>query len=109
MDFERGDYSQVTQTALAAPGGAIQALFTVDLHDGFGPRKGSVRVDVWGPMAFSVSGSNLPIGIADSENATMLAVIHSFTQNQQMMAQMRRERSPACRRTRRAPMHKVPP
>jgi len=84
------DYSQVTQTSIGGQGRAIQALFTVDLHDGAGPRKGSVRVDYWAPTAFSVSGSNLPIGIAESENATMLAVIRSFTQNEQMMAQMRR-------------------
>lgn len=82
-------YSQVTQSTIPVQGRAIQALFTVDLNDGFGPRKGSVRVDAWGPNAFSVSGSNLPLGIADSEGATMLAVIHSYTQNERMMAQMR--------------------
>jgi hypothetical protein len=87
--LKAAEYSQVTQTNIPGPGHAIQALFTVDLKDGVGPRKGSVRVDYWGPAAFSVSGSNLPIGIADSENATMLAVIHSYTQNEQMMAQMR--------------------
>jgi hypothetical protein len=54
-----------------------------------GPRKGSARVDAWGANAFSVSGSNLPVGIAESEGPTMLAVIHSYTQNEQMMAQMR--------------------
>jgi hypothetical protein len=82
-------YSQVTQTNIAGQGRAIQALFTVDLNDGLGPRKGSARVDAWGANAFSVSGSNLPVGIAESEGPTMLAVIHSYTQNEQMMAQMR--------------------
>jgi len=83
------NYSQVTQTNIAGQGRAIQALFTVDLNDGLGPRKGSARVDAWGANAFSVSGSNLPVGIAESEGPTMLAVIHSYTQNEQMMAQMR--------------------
>lgn len=87
--LQAAEYSQVTQTNIAGQGRAVQALFTVDLNDGKGPRKGSVRVDAWGPNAFSVSGSNLPIGIAETENATMLAVIRSFTQNEQMMAQMR--------------------
>jgi hypothetical protein len=82
-------YSNVTQTTIAAPTRAIQALFTVDLNDGSGPRKGSVRVDAWGPNAFSVSGSHIPVGIAEEEGPTMLAIIHSFTQNEQMMAQMR--------------------
>lgn len=82
-------YSNITQTNIAGQGRAIQALFTVDLNDGLGPRKGSVRVDAWGPNAFSVSGSNIPVGLADDEGPTMLAIIHSYTQNEQMMARMR--------------------
>jgi hypothetical protein len=82
-------YSNVTQTNIAGLGRASQALFTVDLNDGLGPRKGSARVDAWGPNAFSVSGSNIPVGIAEQEGPTMLAIIHSYTQNEQMMAQMR--------------------
>jgi hypothetical protein len=87
--LQAAHYSQVTQTNIAGQGRATQTLFTVDLNDGLGPRKGSVRVDAWGPNAFSVSGSNLPVGIAESEGATMLAIIHSYTQNERMMAQMR--------------------
>jgi hypothetical protein len=60
----------------------------VDLHDGAGPRKGSARVDSWGPRAFGVSGSNIPERFADEENATMMAVIQSYKQNTQMMAQL---------------------
>jgi hypothetical protein len=82
-------YSNVTQTNIAGQGRAIQALFTVDLNDGLGPRKGSVRVDSFGPNAFSVSGSNIPVGIAQEEGATMLAIIHSYTQNEAMMTQLR--------------------
>jgi len=78
-------YTAVTKTNIS--GQAIQALFTVDLHDGIGPRKGSVRVDSWGPRAFGVSGSNIPVRFADEENATMMAVIHSYKQNTQMIAQ----------------------
>jgi negative regulator of sigma E activity len=47
-----------------------------------------VRVDSWGPRAFSVSGSNIPERFADEENATMMAVIRSYKQNTQMIAQM---------------------
>jgi hypothetical protein len=79
-------YTAVTKTNIS--GQAIQALFTVDLHDGIGPRKGSVRVDSWGPRALSVSGSNIPERIADEENATMMAVIQSYKQNAQMIAQL---------------------
>jgi hypothetical protein len=88
--FRAATYSNVTQTTIAGQARAIQALFTVDLNDGLGPRKGSVRVDAWGPNAFSVSGSNIPVGIAEEEGPTMLAIIHSYTQNEQMMANMRK-------------------
>jgi hypothetical protein len=79
-------YTAITKTNISPQ--AVQALFTVDLHDGAGPRKGSVRVDSWGPRAFSVSGSNIPQRFADEENATMMAVIQSYKQNAQMMAQL---------------------
>jgi hypothetical protein len=79
-------YTAITKTTISAQ--AVQALFTVDLNDGIGPRKGSVRVDTWGPGAFSVSGSNIPERLADEENATMMAVIHSYRPNAQMMAQL---------------------
>jgi hypothetical protein len=87
--LKAANYSQVTQTNIPVQGRATQTLFTVDLNDGLGPRKGSVRVDAWGPNAFSVSGSNLPVGVAESEGATLLAIIRSYTQNERMMAQMR--------------------
>jgi hypothetical protein len=79
-------YTGIAKTTISPQ--AVQVLFTVDLHDGVGPRKGSVRVDSWGPRAFSVSGSNIPERFADEENATMLAVIRSYKQNTQMIAQM---------------------
>jgi hypothetical protein len=79
-------YTGINATTISPK--AVQVLFTVDLHDGVGPRKGSVRVDSWGPRAFSVSGSNIPERFADEENATMMAVIRSYKQNTQMIAQM---------------------
>jgi hypothetical protein len=79
-------YTGITKTAISPK--AVQVLFTADLHDGVGPRKGSVRVDSWGPRAFSVSGSNIPERFAEEENATMMAVIQSYKQNTQMIAQM---------------------
>jgi hypothetical protein len=79
-------YAAITKTNIS--GQAVQAVFTVDLHDGAGPRRGSVRVDSWGPRAFGVSGSNIPERFADEENATMMAVIQSYKQNTQMIAQL---------------------
>ena len=61
--------------------------------DGIGRRKGSVRLGLWGPRAMSVDGSNIPERFADEENATLLAVIRSYRQNEHMMAQLRQMRS----------------
>jgi hypothetical protein len=80
-------YKLTSQTSV--PGNAIQVLYTVDLHDGIGLRRGSARLGLWGPRAMSVNGSNLPEKVADAENDTLLAVIRSFQQNEQMMAQLR--------------------
>jgi hypothetical protein len=85
--LEPATYSAVNKVNL--PGQAVQATYTVDLHDGVGPRKGSVRVGWWGPRAMSIDGSNIPERYADEENATMLAVIRSYRQNEPMMAQLR--------------------
>jgi hypothetical protein len=71
------------------PGNAIQVMYNVDLNDGVGLRKGSVRLGLWGPGAMSVDGSNIPARFADEENPTLLAVIRSYKQNEQMMAQQR--------------------
>jgi hypothetical protein len=71
------------------PGNAIQVMYKVDLHDGIGPRRGSVRLGLWGPRAMSVDGSNIPERFADAENETLLAVIRSYRQNEAMMAQLR--------------------
>jgi hypothetical protein len=79
-------YTAVNKTNLSAR--AVTATFMVDLNDGVGPRKGSVRVDSWGPTAFSINGSNIPVRFADEEAATMSAVIQSFQQNAQMMGQL---------------------
>ena len=73
----------------AVPGNAIQVMYNVDLHDGVGLRKGSARLGRWGPQAMSVDASNIPARFADEENATLLAVIRSYQQNEQMMAQQR--------------------
>lgn len=80
-------YSVTNQTSV--PGNAIQVLYKVDLHDGIGMRRGSVRLGLWGPQAMSVDGSNLPEKVADEENDTLLAVIRSYQQNQAMMGQLR--------------------
>ncbi len=85
--LQPGTYTVIDRTNV--PGNAIQVMFKADLHDGVGPRRGSVRLGLWGPRAMSVDGSNIPERFADEENATLLAVIRSYRQNEQMMAQLR--------------------
>ncbi len=80
-------YTMTSKTTV--PGNAIQVMYNVDLHDGVGLRKGSARLGLWGPQAMSVDASNIPARFADEENATLLAVIRSYQQNDQMMAQQR--------------------
>jgi hypothetical protein len=82
-----GTYTGISKTNLSPQ--AIQVTFHVDFNDGKGPRRGSVRLDSWGPRAMAVNGSNIPERFADEENPTMNAVIGSFRQNEQMMAQLR--------------------
>jgi hypothetical protein len=82
-----GTYTGINKTNLSPQ--ALQATFHVDFSDGVGPRRGSVRLDSWGPRAMAVNGSNIPERFADEENTTMNAVIASFRQNEQMMAQLR--------------------
>lgn len=82
-----GTYTGVTKTPLSPQ--AVQVTFHVDFNDGVGPRRGSVRLDSWGPRAMAVNGSNIPERFADEENPTMNAVIASFRQNEQTMAQLR--------------------
>ena len=85
--LQSGTYNVTSK--MNVPGNAIQVMYNVDLNDGIGPRRGSVRLGLWGPRAMSVDGSNIPERFADQENATMLAVIRSYRQNEQMMAQQR--------------------
>jgi hypothetical protein len=74
------------------PGGpAVQAIFTVDFHDGVGPRKGSARIGAiitrGSPMwALSVTMTNIPAPYADAEQATMLAAIRSYSQDKAVIA-----------------------
>ena len=70
------------------PGNAIQVIFKLDLNDGIGIRRGSVRLGRWGPQAMSVDGSNIPERLAQQENATLLAVIHSYQPNARVMGQL---------------------
>ena len=83
----QGTYSGINRKAVSAQ--AVQVTFHVDFNDGIGPRRGSVRLDSWGPRAMAVNGSNIPEHLADEENSTMNAVIASFRQNEQMMAGLR--------------------
>jgi hypothetical protein len=69
----------------------VQLIFEVDLHDGKGPRKGSARVgtmhvrglDTW---AMTVSSSNVPSALAQAEDATLKAIIRSYSQDGKVIA-----------------------
>jgi len=79
-------YTVLERTTL--PGNAIQVILKVDLNDGVGPRRGSLRLGRWGAQAMSVDGSNLPERLVERESATLLAVIHSYQPNRQVMGQL---------------------
>jgi hypothetical protein len=79
-------YTVLERTNL--PGNAIQVILKLDLSDGVGPRRGSIRLGRWGAQAMSVDGSNLPERLVERENATLLAVIRSYQPNRQAMAQL---------------------
>jgi hypothetical protein len=69
----------------------IQAILEVDLHDGKGPRSGSVRIGAMATRgvptwAMTVSGSNLPKTVADAEAPTMMAILHSYSQDGRVIA-----------------------
>ena len=69
----------------------IQAIYEVDLHDGRGPRKGSARIGAMATRglptwAMTVSGSNAPKTVADAEAPTILAVVHSYSQDAKVIA-----------------------
>jgi hypothetical protein len=69
----------------------VQLIFEVDLHDGKGLRKGSARVgamhvrglDTW---AMTVSSSNVPGALAQTEDATLKAIIRSYSQDGKVIA-----------------------
>lgn len=82
----RATYTVLEKTVL--PGNAVQVIFKLDLHDGIGPRRGSIRLGRWGAQAMSVDGSNIPERLAEQENATLMAVIHSYQPNSQVMGQL---------------------
>jgi len=79
-------YTVLERTNL--PGNAIQVIFKLDLNDGVGPRRGSIRLGRWGAQAMSVDGSNLPERLAERESGVLLAVIHSYQPNRQVMGQL---------------------
>jgi hypothetical protein len=72
-------------SSTALGGGAVQVAFDSDLHDGFGARAATARLQelggAGGTWALSFSNSSLPKTIAAAENATLLAVIQSASQD----------------------------
>jgi hypothetical protein len=85
----QGTFNLISSRNLGADGGPvapIEAIFNVDFHDDMGPRKGSARIGVmWikgsPTWAMTVSMSYLPEKNAEKENATLMAVIHSYSQD----------------------------
>jgi hypothetical protein len=90
----QGTYKLISSKNLPSDGGAaapVQAIFTVDMHDGVGPRKGSARIGVMAlrgapTWAMTVSTSNIPVKYADAEEATLMAVIRSYSQDANVIA-----------------------
>jgi hypothetical protein len=68
----------------------LVVLFTVDLHDGMGLRNGSGRLDLMGSAgatwALGYSMSNIPQKYADSEAATLKAVVASYRRNESVIS-----------------------
>jgi hypothetical protein len=81
-------YNLTSATPQAGPGQIrpLAVLFTVDLHDGMGLRNGSGRLDLMGSAgatwALGFSMSNIPQKYADSEAATLKAVVASYRRNE---------------------------
>jgi hypothetical protein len=80
---------QLTKS-IPQPGGAIEAHFDVDLHDGFGPRVATARINELGgrgaaTYAMGISGSSLPKTVAAAETATLMAIIRSASQDQNVV------------------------
>ncbi|HEX7558667.1 MAG TPA: hypothetical protein VF386_05690, partial [Usitatibacter sp.] len=69
----------------------VQVIFEVDFHDGKGSRKGSARIgamhvrglDTW---AMTISTSNIPSRLAAAEDATMKAILRSYSQDGRVIA-----------------------
>jgi hypothetical protein len=69
----------------------VQAILEVDLHDGKGLRSGSVRIGAMAPRgaptwAMTVSGSNVPKTVGDAEASTVMAIVHSYSQDARVIA-----------------------
>jgi len=72
------------------PPRALEAIFELDLHDGKGMRKGSVRLDpVFTPgvptWALSVTGSNAPETVFATANPVMMAMYKTYSQDRNII------------------------
>jgi predicted GNAT family acetyltransferase len=85
-------YNLISATPQAGPGQIrpLVVLFTVDLQDGMGLRNGSGRLDLLGSSgatwALAFSMSNIPQKYADSEAATLKAVVASYRRNESVIS-----------------------
>ena len=89
-----GTFNKISERNLPSSNTEVQvleAIYTVDFHDGKGLRKGSARVGAivtrglpsW---AMTVSATNVPVPLAEEEASTMTAVIASYHQNNSVIA-----------------------
>jgi hypothetical protein len=70
----------------------VQAIFELDLHDGKGMRKASARIGemhvanlpTW---ALTLNASNAPETVFAAQNPTIMAMVHSYSQDQRVINQ----------------------
>ncbi len=87
-------FQLISQKQLPSDGGPVppvQAIFTVDLNDGIGPRKASARIGAMHvanlpTWAMTVSTSNIPLKYVDAETPLLRAMLATYHQNGQVIS-----------------------
>ena len=90
----QGTFNLVNTQPQQPDGGLIRpivAVYTVDFHDGKGPRNGSARIGVMATRgaptwAMTVSMSSIPQQYASGGAATLKAVVESYRQNSRVIS-----------------------
>ena len=87
-------FQLISQKQLPSDGGPVppvQAIFTVDLNDGIGPRKASARIGAMHvanlpTWAMTVSTTNIPLKYVDAETPLLRAMLATYRQNGQVIS-----------------------